>query len=62
MRPRDLDKSAKIRIRFYRRVRLCPGVSIPTIEEPLSPESLWNGKDNQLERALTCLNEFARTG
>ena len=30
------------------------GVS-PHIEEPLSPQALWDGKDNQLERALECL-------
>jgi carboxyl-terminal processing protease len=27
----------------------------PHAEEPLSPEALWNGQDNQLERALKCL-------
>jgi C-terminal processing protease CtpA/Prc len=27
----------------------------PTIEEPVSPEALWNGRDNQLERAMECL-------
>ncbi len=27
----------------------------PHVEEPLSPQGLWNGHDNQLERALECL-------
>jgi C-terminal processing protease CtpA/Prc len=27
----------------------------PTIEEPVSPEALWNGRDNQLARAMECL-------
>ena len=27
----------------------------PHIEEPLSPQALWNDQDNQLERALECL-------
>jgi hypothetical protein len=35
---------------------------VPDIEEPVSPQSLWNGKDNQLERALNSLDQFARTG
>lgn len=26
----------------------------PTIEEPVSPEALWNGRDNQLARAMEC--------
>ena len=34
----------------------------PDIEEPVSPQSLWNGKDNQLERALNSLDQFSRTG
>ena len=35
---------------------------VPDIEEPVSPQSLWSGKDNQLERALNSLDQFARTG
>jgi C-terminal processing protease CtpA/Prc len=27
----------------------------PTIEEPFSPEAVWNGQDNQLARAVACL-------
>lgn len=27
----------------------------PDIDEPISPQSLWDGQDNQLERALECL-------
>lgn len=34
----------------------------PDIEERISPQSLWNGRDNQLERAMTCLDQFAQTG
>jgi len=26
----------------------------PHVEEPLSPEALWNGEDNQLKRAVKC--------
>ncbi len=32
---------------------------VPNIEEPLSPEALWNGEDNQLKRAVDCLNDAA---
>lgn len=32
---------------------------VPTIEVPLSPEALWSGEDNQLKRAIACLNEAA---
>jgi C-terminal processing protease CtpA/Prc len=32
---------------------------VPNIEEPLSPEALWSGEDNQLKRAIACLNEAA---
>jgi len=32
---------------------------LPNIEEPLSPEAVWNGEDNQLKRAINCLNEAA---
>lgn len=32
---------------------------MPSIEEPLSPESLWRGEDNQLKRATDCLNRAA---
>src|SRR6266542_1868831 len=31
----------------------------PNVEEPLSPESLWRGEDNQLKRAIDCLNGAA---
>lgn len=31
----------------------------PDIEEPISPEALWNGKDNQLDRAVDHLNHLA---
>jgi C-terminal processing protease CtpA/Prc len=34
----------------------------PDIEEPISPQSLWNGRDNQLERAMTCLDQLAQAG
>ena len=34
----------------------------PDIEERISPQSLWTGKDNQLERAMTCLDQFAQAG
>jgi C-terminal processing protease CtpA/Prc len=34
----------------------------PDIEERISLQSLWNGRDNQLERALTCLQQFAQAG
>jgi C-terminal processing protease CtpA/Prc len=34
----------------------------PDIEERISPNSLWNGRDNQLDRALTCLQQFAQAG
>jgi carboxyl-terminal processing protease len=27
----------------------------PTIEEPFSPEAVWTGRDNQLARAVDCL-------
>jgi C-terminal processing protease CtpA/Prc len=27
----------------------------PDVDEPLSPQALWNGQDNQLARALECL-------
>ena len=27
----------------------------PDVEEPLSPQALWNGQDNQLARARECL-------
>jgi C-terminal processing protease CtpA/Prc len=27
----------------------------PTIDEPISPEALWNGRDSQLDRAVECL-------
>jgi carboxyl-terminal processing protease len=37
------------------------GVS-PDVEEPVSPQSLWSGKDNQLDRAVNCLEQFAHTG
>ena len=29
----------------------------PDVEEPLSPEAVWRGMDNQLKRAVDCLNE-----
>jgi C-terminal processing protease CtpA/Prc len=32
---------------------------LPNIEEPLSPEAVWSGEDNQLKRAINCLNEAA---
>jgi carboxyl-terminal processing protease len=32
---------------------------LPDIEEPLSPEALWNGEDNQLRRAVNCLMQAA---
>jgi C-terminal processing protease CtpA/Prc len=32
---------------------------IPNIEEPISPEALWNGEDNQLKRAVAHLNQLA---
>jgi carboxyl-terminal processing protease len=31
----------------------------PTIEERISPEALWNGEDNQLNRAVAHLNQLA---
>ena len=31
----------------------------PNVEEPLSPEALWSGEDNQLKRAIDCMNEAA---
>ena len=31
----------------------------PNIEEPISPEALWNGQDNQLNRAVAHLNHLA---
>jgi len=31
----------------------------PDVEEPLSPEALWSGTDNQLTRALDCLEQAA---
>ena len=31
----------------------------PEIEEPISPEALWNGEDNQLNRAVKHLNQLA---
>ena len=31
----------------------------PDIQEPISPEALWNGEDNQLKRAVEHLNQFA---
>lgn len=31
----------------------------PDIEEPISPEALWNGEDNQLNRAVEHLNQLA---
>ena len=37
------------------------GVS-PDIEEPVSPQALWSGRDNQLDRAVNCLEQFAHTG
>jgi carboxyl-terminal processing protease len=35
---------------------------VPDIEERLLPQSLWNGEDNQHERALTCMDQLAQTG
>jgi carboxyl-terminal processing protease len=32
---------------------------VPHIDEPLSPEALWSGEDNQLKRAVESLNEAA---
>ena len=32
---------------------------VPDIEEPLSPEAVWSGEDNQLKRAVDCLKEAA---
>lgn len=32
---------------------------MPDIEEPISPEALWNGEDNQLNRAVAYLNKVA---
>jgi C-terminal processing protease CtpA/Prc len=32
---------------------------VPNIEEPLSPEAVWNGEDNQLNRAVAHLNQLA---
>jgi hypothetical protein len=29
------------------------------VDEPISPEALWNGEDNQLNRALAHLNQLA---
>src|SRR5207245_7648585 len=34
----------------------------PDVEERISPQSLWNGRDNQLERAIDCLQQFAQAG
>jgi C-terminal processing protease CtpA/Prc len=34
----------------------------PDIEERISPQSLWNGTDNQLERATMCLEEIGAGG
>lgn len=34
----------------------------PDIQEPISPEALWNGEDNQLNRAVEHLNQFAPVG
>ena len=35
---------------------------LPDIEERLSPEALWNGEDNQLERAQRSFAELATSG
>lgn len=32
---------------------------LPNVEEALSPEALWNGEDNQLKRAIGCLEQAA---
>jgi carboxyl-terminal processing protease len=32
---------------------------VPDVEEPLSPEALWSGEDNQLRKAIACLNQPA---
>ena len=32
---------------------------MPDIEEPLSPEAVWSGEDNQLKRAVNCLKDSA---
>ncbi len=32
---------------------------LPNVEEALSPEALWNGEDNQLKRAIDCLEQAA---
>jgi carboxyl-terminal processing protease len=32
---------------------------VPHIEEPISPEALWSGEDNQLNRAVAHLNQLA---
>jgi carboxyl-terminal processing protease len=32
---------------------------VPDVEEPLSPEALWSGEDNQLRKAIACLNQAA---
>jgi carboxyl-terminal processing protease len=29
----------------------------PDVEEPLSPDAVWSGTDNQLTKAVECLNE-----
>jgi carboxyl-terminal processing protease len=34
----------------------------PDIEERISVQSLWDGADNQLERAANCVREFAQAG
>jgi hypothetical protein len=32
---------------------------VPDIEEPLSPEAVWSGEDNQLKQAVSCLKDSA---
>jgi hypothetical protein len=34
---------------------------LPDIEEPLAPEALWNGEDNQLKRARVLFAEVQPT-
>jgi carboxyl-terminal processing protease len=35
---------------------------VPDIEERISPQSLWDGKDNQLDRAMNSLLQVAQAG
>jgi carboxyl-terminal processing protease len=35
---------------------------VPDVEEPVSPQALWAGRDNQLERAISSFEQFAQAG